>query len=42
VPSAAEVLIVVVAFSWWLVPLLGLGTYLWLHRRPRPTTPAEG
>jgi len=35
----AEVLIVVVAFSWWLVPFVAAGAYLWLHRR-RPSTPA--
>ena len=39
--SVAEVLIVVVAFSWWLVPLAGLGLYIWQRRRPRPTTPAS-
>ena len=35
--GVAEVLIVIVAFSWWLIPLLALGAYVWLHRR-RPTT----
>ena len=38
--GAAEVVIVAVAFSWWLVPLAGLGVYLWQRRRPRPTPPA--
>ena len=37
----AEVLIVVVAFSWWLVPFVALGAYFWLHRRRTPSaTPA--
>jgi hypothetical protein len=43
--GAAEVLIVVAAFSWWLVPFVALGGYIWLHRRRTPiptvTTPAE-
>jgi hypothetical protein len=34
----ADVFIVVLAFSWWLIPLAAGGTYLWLHRR-RPTRP---
>ena len=34
--GAVEVLIVVAAFSWWLVPFLGIGAYLFLRRRPRP------
>ena len=46
----AEVVIVVVAFSWWLVPFVALGAYFILNRRrtpaaaaPAPTpTPAEG
>jgi hypothetical protein len=42
----AEVLIVVVAFSWWLIPLAALGGYVWLRRRRIPTpvpapTPVE-
>jgi Domain of unknown function (DUF4349) len=37
--SALEVVIVVAAFSWWLVPLVAVGAYVYLHRRPRP---AEG
>ena len=36
--ATAEVVIVVAAFSWWLLPLAGLGAYLWLHRR-RPAAP---
>jgi len=36
----AEVVIVAVAFSWWLVPFVVLGVYVWLHRR-RPPTPAR-
>ena len=40
----AEVLIVVVAFSWWLVPFVALGAYVWLHRRrtPMQLLPVEG
>ncbi len=39
--GVAEVVIVVVAFSWWLVPFVALGAYVWLHRRRTPTpTPA--
>jgi Domain of unknown function (DUF4349) len=42
----AEVLIVVVAFSWWLIPFAALGGYVWLRRRRIPTpvpapTPVE-
>jgi hypothetical protein len=33
----ADVVIVVIAFSWWLVPIAGAGAYVWLQRRrPRP------
>jgi Domain of unknown function (DUF4349) len=44
--GVAEVLIVAVAFSWWLVPFVALGAYFLLHRRRTPTqappaTPAE-
>lgn len=42
--TAAEVLIVVLAFSWWLVPLVGLGAWIWMQRRrprPAPAAPAE-
>jgi hypothetical protein len=38
--GVAEVLIVVVAFSWWLVPFIGLGVYFLLHRRRTPAAPA--
>jgi uncharacterized protein DUF4349 len=40
--GAAEAVIVVVAFSWWLIPFVALGGYVWLHRRrtPAPVTPA--
>jgi hypothetical protein len=38
--GAAEVLIVAVAFSWWLVPFVALGAYIWLQRR-RTTSPAQ-
>jgi uncharacterized protein DUF4349 len=34
--GAAELLIVVVAFSWWLVPLAAAGAYVWTHRRHAP------
>jgi hypothetical protein len=37
--GAAELLIVVLAFSWWLVPFVALGVYVWLHRR-RPAAAA--
>jgi hypothetical protein len=37
----ADVVIVVLAFSWWLIPLIALGVYLFLQRRrPRPAPPA--
>jgi hypothetical protein len=39
--GVAEVVIMVAAFSWWLVPLLAIGLYVYLHRRPQPTTPAQ-
>jgi hypothetical protein len=43
--GVAEVIIVVIAFSWWLVPIVGVGAYLFLQRRrPRrapPAAPAE-
>ena len=39
--GAAEVLIVVAAFSWWLVPFVGLGGYLWLQRRRRSRATAQ-
>ena len=40
--AAAEALIVVVAFSWWLVPFVALGAYFWVHRRrtPAATSPS--
>jgi len=34
----ADVVIVVLAFSWWLIPLVGLGVFIWMQRR-RPTRP---
>jgi hypothetical protein len=37
--GVAEVVIVAVAFSWWLVPMVALGVYVWQHRR-RQATPA--
>lgn len=40
--GVADVLIVVLAFSWWLVPLAAAGTYIVLHRRrttQRPVAP---
>jgi hypothetical protein len=36
----AEVIIVVLAFSWWLIPVAGAGWYVWQRRRSRPTAPA--
>jgi hypothetical protein len=39
--GVAEVVIVVAAFSWWLVPFVGLGLVLWQRRRARPTPPAN-
>jgi uncharacterized protein DUF4349 len=36
--AAADVLIVVLAFSWWLLPFAALAGYVLLHRR-RPITP---
>lgn len=39
--AAAEVVIVAAAFSWWLVPFVGLGVYLWQRRRSRPTPTAS-
>jgi hypothetical protein len=36
---AADALIVVLAFSWWLVPFAALATYLLLHRRRTPVHP---
>jgi hypothetical protein len=35
----AEAVIVAAAFSWWLIPLVALGVYIWLQRR-RPLTAA--
>jgi hypothetical protein len=38
--GVAEVVIVVLAFSWWLIPLLALGGFVIVQRRrPRPTAP---
>jgi len=41
--GVAEGIIIVLAFSWWLIPFLALGAYVLLHRRrPQPTpAPAE-
>src|SRR5579859_138426 len=36
----AEAVIVVVAFSWWLIPFVAVGAYFWLHRRRTPAAPA--
>jgi hypothetical protein len=37
--GVAEVLIVAVAFSWWLVPFVLIGAYVWNARRGRGETP---
>jgi Domain of unknown function (DUF4349) len=34
--GALEAVIVVAAFSWWLVPFVAVGVYLFTRRRPRP------
>jgi hypothetical protein len=42
--GVAEVVIVAIAFSWWLVPFAAAGVYIWLrHRRSTlaPAAPAE-
>jgi len=43
--SVANVVIVALAFSWWLLPFVAAGAYLWIHRRrsitTRPVPPAE-
>jgi hypothetical protein len=44
--GVAEVLIIALAFSWWLVPFATAATYVWLRRRhpaapAAPTAPAE-
>jgi hypothetical protein len=38
--GVASVAIVAVAFSWWLVPFIALGGYVWLHRRRSPAARA--
>ncbi|MCA1646351.1 MAG: DUF4349 domain-containing protein [Chloroflexi bacterium] len=45
--GAAEAVIVILAFSWWLIPFVGVGGYVWLRRRrtgspaaPAPSGPA--
>ena len=42
--GAADVVIVVLAFSWWLVPFVALGGFIWYQRRRRapvqPIAPA--
>jgi Domain of unknown function (DUF4349) len=38
--GVASVAIVAAAFSWWLVPFLALGGYVWLRRRRAATPPA--
>jgi hypothetical protein len=39
--TVAEVLIVAAAFSWWLVPFIALGIYIWMQRRrPTASTPS--
>jgi hypothetical protein len=39
--TGANILIAVAAFSWWLIPIVGLGTYVVLQRRRRTATPAS-
>lgn len=43
--SVANVIIVALAFSWWLLPFVAAGAYVWFHRRRsvavRPAAPAE-
>jgi hypothetical protein len=34
--TVAEALIVAAAFSWWLIPLIALGVYIWMQRRRGP------
>jgi hypothetical protein len=36
----ANVVIVVAAFSWWLLPVLAVGAYVWVHRRRVGTSQA--
>jgi hypothetical protein len=36
--GVAEAVIIVLAFSWWLVPFVALGVYVWLQRRRTPPT----
>jgi hypothetical protein len=38
--GVAEVVIVAVAFSWWLVPFVALGGYIWIQRRRPSPAPA--
>jgi len=39
--GVVDVVIVVLAFSWWLLPFLAVGAYVLIHRRrPTPMTPA--
>jgi hypothetical protein len=42
--NLANAVIVVLAFSWWLVPVAAVGAYVWRRRRsvsPRAVVPAE-
>jgi hypothetical protein len=38
--GVAEAVIVALAFSWWLIPLVAFGAYVWTHRRRTPGPPA--
>jgi hypothetical protein len=37
--GVAEAIIIVVAFSWWLIPFVAVAGYIWLQRR-RPASPS--
>jgi uncharacterized protein DUF4349 len=39
--GVAEAVIVVVAFSWWLLPFIAVGAYVWLRRRRPTAAPAS-
>src|SRR5262249_24861839 len=39
--GAADALIIPLAFSWWLVPFVAAGVYVWLQRRRGATGPTQ-